>query len=62
MLAKAADASLVRAMRDVGRLDQLNRICARLQAAGSQPVGLVLNGVPAKDDSYRWGDYSYVRG
>ncbi len=62
VLAKAADASLVCVMRNVSRLDQLNRILARLQAAGSQPVGLVLNGVPAKNYSYRWGDYSYVRG
>jgi hypothetical protein len=62
VLAKAADASLVCVMRDVSRVDQLHRILARLQAAGNQPVGLVLSGVPVKNYSYRWGDYSYVRG
>ena len=61
VLAKAADATLVCVMRDVSRVDQLRRILARLEAAGSQPVGLVLNGVPTKNYSYRWGDYSYVR-
>ncbi len=61
VLVKAADASLVCVMRDVSRVDQLRRILNRLEAAGSQPVGLVLNGVPAKSYSYRWGEYSYVR-
>jgi capsular exopolysaccharide synthesis family protein len=61
VLTKVADASLVCVMRDVSRMDQLRRILDRLEAAGSHPVGLVLNGVPVKDYSYRWGEYSYVR-
>lgn len=60
VLTKAADASLVCVMRDVSRIDQLRRILDRLEAAGSRPVGVVLNGVPAKDYSYRWGEYGYV--
>ncbi len=61
VLAKSADASLVCVMRDVSRVDQIRRILDRLAAAGGHPVGLVLNGVPAKNYSYRWGDYSYTR-
>jgi len=61
VFAKAADASLVCVMRGVSRVDQLHRILDRLEAAGGRTVGLVLNGVPAKDYSYRWGDYSYSR-
>jgi capsular exopolysaccharide synthesis family protein len=61
VLAQSADASLVCVMRDVSRVDQLRRILDRLTAAGGRPVGLVLNGVPAKNYSYRWGDYSYSR-
>ncbi|MBU4272893.1 MAG: polysaccharide biosynthesis tyrosine autokinase [Planctomycetes bacterium] len=61
VLAKAADASLVCVMRDVSRVDQIRKILDRLAAVGSRPVGLVLNGVPAKDYSYRWGDYGYTR-
>ena len=48
------------ARRQPGRPDSA-RILDRLEAAGGHPVGLVLNGVPVKDYSYRWGDYSYVR-
>jgi polysaccharide biosynthesis transport protein len=61
VLAKAADASLVCVMRDVSRVDQIRKVLDRLVAAGSRPVGLVLNGVSTRDYSYRWGDYSYSR-
>jgi capsular exopolysaccharide synthesis family protein len=61
VLAKSADATLVCAMRDVSRMDQIRRILDRLAAAGGHPVGLVLNGVPAKNYSYRYGAYSYSR-
>jgi capsular exopolysaccharide synthesis family protein len=61
VLAKSADVSLVCVMRDRSRVDQLRRVLDRLAAAGSNSVGLVLNGVPAKDYSYRYGDYSYDR-
>ncbi len=60
VMTKTADASLVCVMRDVSRVDQLRRILDRLEAAGSRPVGIVLNGVPAKNYSYRWGEYSYI--
>lgn len=61
VMTKEADASLVCVMRDVSRMDQIRRILDRLEAAGSRPVGIVLNGVPVKNYSYRWGEYSYIR-
>jgi len=61
VLAKAADATLICAMRDVSRLDQVNVTHERLRAAGANPAGLVLNGVPCRLYAYRYGTYSYAR-
>jgi tyrosine-protein kinase Etk/Wzc len=60
VLTKGADASLVCAMRDVSRADQIRKAVDRLAASGSRPIGMVLSGVPMTDYSYRWGDYSYT--
>ena len=61
VMTKGADATLVCVMRDYSRVDQFRKIIDRLEAAGSRTVGVVLNGVPVKDYSYRWGEYSYIR-
>ena len=68
VLCKVADASLVCAMRNVSRLDQVHMVCSRLQAAGAKPAGIVLNGVPTKRYAYDYGygygygyRYGYVR-
>jgi capsular exopolysaccharide synthesis family protein len=61
VLTKGADASLVCAMRDVSRADQIRKAVDRLAASGSRPIGMVLSGVPMNDYSYRWGDYSYTQ-
>ncbi len=61
VLAKAADASLICAMQDVSRIDQVAAACHRLESAGSRPVGTVLNGVPTKRYAYRYGSYAYSR-
>lgn len=61
VLAKAADASLICAMQDVSRIDQVRAACERLTAAGSHTVGTVLNGVPTKRYAYRYGSYAYSR-
>lgn len=61
VLAKAADASLICAMRDISRGDQVRKACERLAAAGTRPIGTVLNGVPTKRYAYRYGSYAYVR-
>ena len=59
VLARAADASLLCAMRDVSRVDQIKKTHERLLAAGARPVGIVLNGIPAKRYTYRYGSYAY---
>ena len=52
--------SLVCVMRDVSRVDQVRKTFERLAAAGSRPVGTVLNGVPTRHYAYRYGDYAYA--
>ena len=59
VLTSASDASLVCVMRDVSRIDQLKKTYGRLIAAGSNPVGLVINGIPTKSYAYRYGSYAY---
>ena len=61
VIAKIADASLVCAMRDVSRLDQIRMVCQRLQHAHGNPVGVVLNGIPARRYAYDYGSYGYGR-
>jgi len=58
---KAADATLICAMRDVSRMDQVTAAQERLVGAGAKPAGLVLNGVPTKQYAYRYGTYEYYR-
>jgi polysaccharide biosynthesis transport protein len=58
VLAKEADASLVCVMRDVSRVDQVQKVTERLVAAGSHVVGAVLNGVPTRNYAYHYGRYS----
>jgi len=61
VLAKAADAAIICAMRDVSRLDQIRRTESRLAAAGTPMVGVVLNAVPTSRYAYRYGSYAYSR-
>jgi tyrosine-protein kinase Etk/Wzc len=60
VLSRAADATLICAMKDISRVDQVARTYERLLAAGSNPVGTVLNGVPTKQYAYRYGAYGYT--
>ncbi|TWT87513.1 Tyrosine-protein kinase YwqD [Pseudobythopirellula maris] len=55
MLARAADASILCAMRDKSRGEQVREAGQRLQAAGVRLAGVVLNGVPAKQYATRYG-------
>jgi len=61
VLARQADASLICAMRDNSRVDQVRRAYDRLVGAGTEPVGVVLNGVPIDSYSRRYGTYGYER-
>jgi len=60
VLAKNADASLICAMRDASRVDQIRRTYDRLLGAEANPVGVVLNGIPARRYAYRYGAYGYT--
>ncbi len=61
VLAQHADASLICAMRDTSRIDQVRRAYDRLLAASGGPVGVVLNGVPTDHYYRRYGGYGYTR-
>ena len=60
VLAKNADASLICAMRDSSRVDQIRRTYDRLLGAEANPVGVVLNGIPPRRYAYRYGAYGYT--
>jgi len=62
VLAKSADGTLLCAMRDLSRLDQVQRAYDRLVNTGARPLGTVLNGVPTGRYAYLYGVYSYPRG
>ncbi len=61
VLAKAADAALLCAMRDVSRVDQVQKAYERLVNTGARPLGTVLNGVPTGRYAYLYGTYAYAR-
>jgi capsular exopolysaccharide synthesis family protein len=58
VLAKAADACLLCTLRDVSRMGQVKKAQQRLEAAGSYPAGLVLNGLPTRTYAQRYGSYA----
>jgi capsular exopolysaccharide synthesis family protein len=60
VLARQADASLICAMRDSSRIDQVRRAYDKLFAASGHPVGVVLNGVPTDHYYRRNGSYEYL--
>ena len=59
VVAKLADASLVCAMLNISRSDQIQEACERLSMVGSPSVGAVLNGVPFRSYTTRYGEYVY---
>jgi polysaccharide biosynthesis transport protein len=61
VLAKAADATLLCAMKGSSRIDQVQRAYERLVNTGARPLGTVLNGVPTGRYAYLYGIYSYPR-
>ena len=61
VLARSADRSLMCAMKDSSRIDQIRKAHERLLAAGGQPIGVVLNGVPTSHYLHRYGAYAYTR-
>jgi polysaccharide biosynthesis transport protein len=61
VLARASDACLLCALRDVSRVGQVRRAYDRLVASGSRPAGIVLNGLPTRAYAHRYGSYAYTR-
>lgn len=61
LMAKSADASLVCAMRNYSRMDQVRAAYTRLENADASPVGVILSGVPTKKYAYYYGKYSYAQ-
>ncbi|MBI3464502.1 MAG: AAA family ATPase [Planctomycetes bacterium] len=61
-VAKLADGVVLCALRDHSRAGHVRLACQRLLMAGIQPIGTVLNGIPARQYMYRYGAYygSYV--
>ena len=59
-VASTVDSTLVCLMRDVSRIDNVNRAVSRLEAAGATISGTVFSGVSARQYSYRYGDYRYA--
>lgn len=59
VLAKAADAFLMCAMRDVSRVSQVQKASERLVAAGGRLAGTVLSGVPIAQYARQYGHYAY---
>lgn len=57
----AADATLLCAMRNYSRAEQVREAYDRLASADAKPIGVVLNGVPVHRYSYSYGRYGYSR-
>jgi capsular exopolysaccharide synthesis family protein len=58
--AKAADACVVCAMRNVSRLDRVKRAVQRLEGVGARTIGTVFSGVPTKRYAQRYDTYEYA--
>lgn len=58
---KAADGTLVCAMRDVSRQSQVEAACQKLFSANARPIGFVLNGVPSEKYASRYGSDYHAR-
>jgi len=60
IVAEAADATLVCAMRDFSRTPQVKMAYDHLAEAGAAPLGVVINGVPSRRYESRYGTYYYT--
>ena len=58
--AKAADACIVCAMRNVSRVDRVKRAVERLEGVGARTIGTVFSGVPTKRYAQRYDTYEYA--
>lgn len=61
VLASMADRSLICAMKDTSRIEQIKKAHERLVVAGGRPIGIVLNGISTNRYLYQYGAYAYSR-
>jgi len=59
-VATAVDATLLCVMRDVSRMESVQRSMRRLEAAGANVAGTVFSGVTTMQYAYRYGNYQYA--
>jgi len=59
VMAQAADATILCVRRDYSRAAQVKEAYSRLQATGVKTAGAVLNGIPSREYSSRYGNYYY---
>lgn len=59
VISKQCDGTLLCAMRGRSREDQVQLAHRRLQSAGSNPLGAVLNAVPTRSYEFAYGKYGY---
>ena len=59
VVAKQSDATIVCTMRDFSRETHVGLAHARLRGTGADIIGTVLNGVPTRNYTSRYGSYSY---
>jgi capsular exopolysaccharide synthesis family protein len=60
VLAKAAGACLICAKHGASRMSQVEKARERLESVGCRLAGIVLNGVPVRHYTYRYGSYAYA--
>lgn len=59
-VSSVVDSTLLCVMRDVSRMECVNKTTRRLAAAGANIAGTVFSGVTARQYAYRYGDYHYA--
>ncbi len=59
-VASSVDSTLLCVMRDVSRMENVNRSMRRLEASGAAVAGTVFSGVTAGQYAYRYGSYHYA--
>lgn len=59
IISRQADRTIMCAMRDVSRVEQVMLSQRRLESAGAKVSGLVFSGVTKQQYSYRYGNYGY---
>lgn len=59
VMARASDAAVLCMRRDYSRVDQAQEAFSRMSSAGVKVAGAVLNGIPIKHYSYKYGTYVY---